>query len=120
MCVCVCVCVRSSVGERWCESQQRFDQVQLLSVLAGEDRGLLVVLHQFIDGVELALADTVHSLRLLHFKVLILSGRLQRHGEIVGLKKQRGRQVDVWLETRRSDGRDEAALLQQGAACSHR
>lgn len=61
------------------ESRQRFDQVQLLPVFAGEDGGLLVVLHQLIDGAELALADTVHSLRVLHFKVLVLAGRLQRH-----------------------------------------
>ena len=51
VCVCVCVCVyvcvweRSSVGVRMCESQQRFDQVQLLSMLAGEDGGFLVVFH---------------------------------------------------------------------------
>lgn len=78
------MCVRSSVGVRVCESQQRFDQVQLVSVLAGEDGGLLVVLHQLVDGAELTLADTEHALRLLHLKVLILTGRLQRHGEVVG------------------------------------
>lgn len=42
--VCI-VCMRSSVGVRMCESQQRFDQVQLLSMFAGEDGGFLVMLH---------------------------------------------------------------------------
>lgn len=45
-----------------CVSQQRFDQVELVSVLAGEDGGFLVVFHQFINGAEPALADTVHLL----------------------------------------------------------
>lgn len=39
------VCVTPSVGVKMCESQQRFDQVQLLSMFAGEDGGFLVVLH---------------------------------------------------------------------------
>lgn len=80
----MCVCVSSSVGVRMCESQHRFDQVQLLSMLTGEDGGFLVVLHQLIHGAKLALADTVHPVRLLHFKVLILTGCLQRHREIIG------------------------------------
>lgn len=42
---CVFMCVRSSVGVRMCESQQRFHQVQLVSIFAGEDGGFLVVLH---------------------------------------------------------------------------
>lgn len=44
-----------------CESQQRFDQIQLLPLIAGEDGGFLVVLHKFVHGVEPALADAVHS-----------------------------------------------------------
>lgn len=83
---CVCLRMGSSVGAQACGSQQCFDQIQLLSVFAGEDGGLLVVLHEFIHGVEPALADTVNAVRLLHFKVLILTGRIQRHGEIIGLK----------------------------------
>lgn len=45
-----------------CVSQQRFDQVELVSVLAGEDGGFLVVFHQFIYGAKLALANTVDPL----------------------------------------------------------
>lgn len=78
------------------ESQQRFDQVQLLSMLAGKDGGFLVVFHQFVHGVEPALANTVHSLRQLHFKVLILTHRLQRHREITGLKAKR--RENMWLQ----------------------
>lgn len=86
--------VRSSVDVRMCESQQRFDQVQLLSVVTGEDGGFLVVLHQLVHGVEPALADTVHSVRLLHLKVLVLTGRLQGHGEVTGLETQEGTKVE--------------------------
>lgn len=43
--VCVFMFVKSSVGVKVCASQQRFDQVQLLSMFAGEDGGFLVVLH---------------------------------------------------------------------------
>lgn len=89
-----CVSVESSVDVRMCESQQRFDQVQLLSVVAGEDGGFLVVLHQLVHGVEPALADTVHSVRLLHLKVLVLAGRLQGHGEVTGLETQEGTKVE--------------------------
>lgn len=70
-----------------CESQQRFHQVQLLSMFAGEDGGLLVMLHQFVHGAEPALADAVNSVRQLHLKVFILPHRLQRHGEVTGLEK---------------------------------
>lgn len=73
------------------ESQQRFDQVQLLSVFAGKDGGLLVVFHEFIHGVEPALANTVRSVRQLHFKVLILTNCLQRHREITGLEAKNER-----------------------------
>lgn len=62
VCLCVCVYVLSSVGVRMYESQQCFDQVQLLSMFAGKDGGFLVVFHEFIHGIEPALANTVHSI----------------------------------------------------------
>lgn len=61
ICVYERVCERSSVSVSRCESLQRFDQVQLVSVFAGENGGFLVVLHQLVHGGELALADTVNS-----------------------------------------------------------
>lgn len=90
------MCVRSSVGVSVCESQQCFDQVQLLSMFAGENGGFLVVLHEFVHGVEPALADTVHSLRHLHFKVLILTDSFQGHREITGLEiRKRGTAINI-------------------------
>lgn len=71
--------MRSSVDASRRESQQRFDQVELLPLVAGEDGGLLVVLHQLVHGAEAPLADAEHAVRLLHLKVLVLARRLQRH-----------------------------------------
>ena len=64
MCVCIYACLSACgcICVHVCVSQQRFDQVELVSVLAGEDGGFLVVFHQFIYGAEPALADTVDLL----------------------------------------------------------
>lgn len=66
-------------------SQQRFDQVEFVSMFAGEDRGFLVVLHQFVHAAEASLADTVDAVRQRNLEMLVLSHRLEGHGEITGL-----------------------------------
>ena len=65
-----------------------FDQVELLSVLAGEDGRFLVVLYQLVHGVETPLADAVDALAALHLEVLVLPRRLQRDGEITRLPRE--------------------------------
>ena len=67
------------------ESVQRLHQVEFVPLLAGEDGGFLVVLHQLVHGGEAALADAEHAVDRLHLEVLVLAGRLQGHREVVGL-----------------------------------
>lgn len=47
-------------------------EVELLPVLAGEDGGLFVVLHQLVHGVEPPLPDAVDAVHELHLEVFVL------------------------------------------------
>lgn len=73
-------------------------------MVAGEDGGLLVVLHQLVHGVEAALADAEHAVRLLHLKVLVLAGRLQRHREVARLRATKRRKADTRQKDQRAGG----------------
>lgn len=53
-------------------SLQRSDEVELLPVLAGEDGGLFVVLHQLVHGGEPPLPDAVDIVHELHLEMLVL------------------------------------------------
>lgn len=59
-------------GARPLGSLQRPDEVELLPVLAGEDGGLLVVIHQLVHGVEAPLPDAVDVVHQLHLEMLVL------------------------------------------------
>lgn len=107
MCVCVCVrrrislymtCVSAYVCVRACactEGQsgggQGLDQVEFVSLLAGEDGSLFVVFHKLLHGVELALSDAVKVLLQLHLEMLVLALGLQGDGEVVRLWKHKER-----------------------------
>lgn len=47
-------------------------EVELLAVLAGEDGGLFVVLHQLVHGVEPPLPDAVDAVHELHLEMFVL------------------------------------------------
>lgn len=47
-------------------------EVELLPVLAGEDGGLFVVLHQLVHGVEPPLPDAVDAVHELHLEMFVL------------------------------------------------
>lgn len=53
-------------------SLQRSDEVELLPVLAGEDGGLLVVLHQLVHGGKPPLPDAVDTVHELHLEMFVL------------------------------------------------
>lgn len=53
-------------------SLKRSDEVELLPVLAGEDGGLFVVLHQLVHGVEPPLPDAVDIVHKLHLEMFVL------------------------------------------------
>lgn len=58
-------------GGQWLLSLQGSDEVELLPVLAGEDGGLLVVLHKLVHAVEPPLPNTVDAVHQLHLEVLV-------------------------------------------------
>lgn len=76
----VCVCDTEGSGGR-----QGLDQVQFVSLFAGEDWCLFVVFDKLLHGVELALSDAVKVFLQLHFEMLVLALRLQGDGEVVRL-----------------------------------
>ena len=84
MCVFSCVCSGEGSG-----GGQGLDQVQFVSLLAGEDGSLFVVFHKLLHGVELALSDAVKGFLQLHLEMLVLALRLQGDGEVVWLWKER-------------------------------
>lgn len=53
-------------------SLERPHEVELLPVLAGEDGGLFVVLHQLVHGGEPPLPDAVDAVHELHLEVFVL------------------------------------------------
>lgn len=53
-------------------SLKRSDEVELLPMLAGEDRGLFVVLHQLVHGVKPPLPDAVDIVHELHLEMFVL------------------------------------------------
>lgn len=52
-------------------SLQGSDEVELLPVLACEDGGLLVVLHELVHAVEPPLPNAVDAVHQLHLEVLV-------------------------------------------------
>ena len=73
-------------------SLKRSDEVELLPVLAGEDGGLFVMLHQLVHGVKAPLPDAVDIVHELHLEMLVLPWCFERHGEVTGLgSKQKTR-----------------------------
>lgn len=83
MCVCPCLCVCRQKGGSG--SSQSLDQIQFVSLLAGENGSLFVVFNKLLHRVELALSDAVKVFFQLHFEMLILALSLQRDGEVVRL-----------------------------------
>ena len=65
-------CKRARPGRLPGASLQRPDEVELLPVLAGEDGGLLVVLHQLVHGVEAPLPNAVDVVHQLNLEMLVL------------------------------------------------
>lgn len=68
---------------------QGLDQVQFVSLLAGEDGSLFVVFNKLLHRVELALSDAVKVFLQLHFEMLVLALSLQGDGEVMWLWKER-------------------------------
>lgn len=62
-----------------------FDEVQFLSLLTGENRGLFVVFHQLFHRAELSLPDTVQSILELDLEMLVLALCFQGNGEVIWL-----------------------------------
>lgn len=56
---------------------QGLDEVQFVTLLAGEDRCLFVVFHQLLHGAKLALSDAVQVVLQLHFEMLVFCLGLQ-------------------------------------------
>lgn len=54
-------------------SLQRFDKVELVSVLTGKNGRFLVVLDELVHSVEAPLPDAVHAPATLHLEVLVLA-----------------------------------------------
>ncbi len=90
MCVCVCVCVCGRGGSGGSEG---LDQVQFVSLLAGEDGRLFVVFNKLLHRVELALSDAVKVFLQLHFEMLVFALRLQGDGEVIWLRRERTHKV---------------------------
>ena len=65
---------------------QGLDQVELVSVLTGEDGRPLVVLQELLHAAEAPLADAVGAVQRLHLEVLVLPFCFQRHREVTGLR----------------------------------
>lgn len=65
---------------------QGLDQVQFVSLLAGEDGSLFVVFNKLLHRVEFALSDAVKAFLQLNFEMLVLALRLQGDGEVVWLR----------------------------------
>lgn len=89
-------------------SLKRSDEVELLPVLAGEDGGLFVVLHQLVHGVEPPLPDAVDIVHKLHLEMFVLPWCFERHGEVTGLGRKQNTRYN-WTTDRRL-----------GRLCSHR
>ena len=56
---------------------QRSNEVQLLALFVSVDRRPLVVVHQLVKGVELALPDAVHVLLYMNPEMLIAAWSFQ-------------------------------------------
>lgn len=65
-------CARGLEGRAAGASLQCSDEVELLPVLAGEDGGLFVVLHQLVHGGEPPLPDAVDIVHELHLEMFVL------------------------------------------------
>lgn len=69
------VAARPAMGRaqrsRWLPSLQGPDEVELLAMFAGEDGGLLVVLHKFVHAMEPPLPNAVDAVHQLHLEVLV-------------------------------------------------
>lgn len=73
---------------------QGLDQVELVSVLTGEDGRPLVVLQELLHAAEAPLADAVGAVQRLHLEVLVLPFCFQRHREVTGLWGKEGRKEE--------------------------
>lgn len=58
---------------------ESLDQVEFVTLFAGEDGRLFVVFHQLLQRVELALSDAVQVVLQLDFKMLVFGLSLQRY-----------------------------------------
>lgn len=67
-------------------ARQRTHEVKLLALLVGVDGRALVVRHQLVERVELALPDAVQVALHLHSEVLVAARRLQRYREVTHLE----------------------------------
>lgn len=74
---------------------KRSHQVQLLPLLVRVYRSSLIVIHQLVEGVELALADAIESTLHVDPEVLVPTWSFERHRVVPDLETRNVEQVSL-------------------------